>query len=539
MDARYRARFALAAVLFVSLALRLWGIGWGLPNTTHYFSYHPDESVVLGVALGMNSLQGKLLPHFYNYGSLQIYLVNFADTIGYLFGAAPTLNPDPAAHPDQFARLYLIGRLLSALMGVGTVAAVYGVGKTLWSRRAGLAAAGLLTIAPLHAQHSHWLTVDVPGTFWAMLSLLFAARLWKREAFSWKTTVLSALFAGLATATKYNLALALLPLLAALWLRPAEERRKTVAGAGAAIAVFAAAFVAACPGALLENAKFMADVRYEALHVSQQPGDTFTNTGSGFVYHLTNNLSAGLGWPLLLAALASIVWAARRRTQGDGLLAAFALPYYLLIGLAAVRYARYALPLIPILCLWTGRFAVELLQSKSQKGHRPILASALIISALTFGWTILLLLPMARTDPRDEAMDWFNRSPNARVSAAFPTMPWFQTVPLSPYFSAPRPGLWKQASSDSDKRRFVYHDKDWDLDTLQDPQARYVILSQYDTQDALRLQSHDAAQYMDALRAGYYVRAQFGGYQFLGKQIMPMPHDMMYANPAISIYDRR
>ena len=62
-------------------------------------------------------------------------------------------------------------------MGVGTVWAVYAIGVRLWGRRAGLLAALTLAVMPLHAQHSHFLTVDVPATFWGMLSLLWAVRL--------------------------------------------------------------------------------------------------------------------------------------------------------------------------------------------------------------------------------------------------------------------------------------------------------------------------------------------------------------------------
>ena len=84
---------------------------------------------------------------------------------------------DFAVWYPQWAKMYLIGRCLTVGMGVGTVWAVYAIGRRLWGRRAGLLAALTLAITPLHAQHSHFLTVDVPATFWAMLSLLWAVRL--------------------------------------------------------------------------------------------------------------------------------------------------------------------------------------------------------------------------------------------------------------------------------------------------------------------------------------------------------------------------
>ena len=64
---------------------------------------------------------------------------------------------------------------------------------------------------PLHAQHSHWLTVDVPATFWGTLSLLWSARLATGDPKPLRAALLAGLFAGLAAATKYNLALTLLP----------------------------------------------------------------------------------------------------------------------------------------------------------------------------------------------------------------------------------------------------------------------------------------------------------------------------------------
>ena len=105
---------------------------------------------------------------------------------------------------------------------------------------------------------------------------------------------------------------------------------------------------------MLESGKFLSDLRFEAIHVQNRDDPTFRDTGNGFLYHITHNLDAGLGLPLLVLTLVSIGYALYRRERGDGLLAAFALPYYILISLAAVRYARYTIPLLPILALWVG-----------------------------------------------------------------------------------------------------------------------------------------------------------------------------------------
>ncbi|HMC83217.1 MAG TPA: hypothetical protein VKL61_08290, partial [Candidatus Polarisedimenticolia bacterium] len=60
----------LGLILALGLGLRLWGLGWGLPNEHHYYSYHPDEAYLLQTSSpafgGLDLPHGKFLPHFYS-----------------------------------------------------------------------------------------------------------------------------------------------------------------------------------------------------------------------------------------------------------------------------------------------------------------------------------------------------------------------------------------------------------------------------------------------------------------------------------------
>jgi 4-amino-4-deoxy-L-arabinose transferase-like glycosyltransferase len=367
MMPRVRANLPLALVLLLALALRLWGIGWGLPSATHYFSYHPDESMVLLYAMSMNVFQGHLLPHFYNYGSLQLYLVLLANTLFFVFGHGALIVQNYATQTSQWAQQFLVGRLLTVGMGVGTVWATYALGRCIWGIRAGLAGALILAILPLHVQHSHWLTVDVPATFWATISLVWSARLLTGDPKPLRAALLAGMFAGFAIATKYNLALALLPLAFAALCPPASSvsdeprprRKYLVAGILGCVAA-ALAFLVTCPGVFLEWPVFLGGIRYEAYHVQHLPDLAFLDTGNGFLYQIRTNFDAGLGLPLLVLCACALGYALWRRERGDGLLAAFALPYFLVISLAEVRYARYIIPLLPILAVWSGRVLAEL-----------------------------------------------------------------------------------------------------------------------------------------------------------------------------------
>ena len=538
----------LVCVLALALALRLWGITWGLPSATHYFSYHPDESVVLETSsLTMNVFAGRLLPHFYNYGSLQLYLVCFANTLAALFGAVDIVPKNFAVWYPQWAKMYLIGRLLTVGMGVGTVWATYAVGATLWGRRAGLAAALILAVTPLHAQQSHFLTVDVPATFWVMLSLLWSVRLATGDPKPLKAALLAGLFAGFAAATKYNMALAVLPLLAASYTSAPSRFGRVAACGGVGLLTSLAAFFAACPGALLETGTFLKDVRFEAIHVHNTDDPTFRDTGSGFVYHITHNLEAGLGLPLLMLALASVGYALYKHQRGDGLLAAFALPYYVLISLAAVRYARYTIPILPIFALWTGRMLAD-----GSRLPRPVLRRvAVVVAAVGVFATavnaLLLVSAMTGTDTRDEALSWLNTSAPPPSRIGFAVQPWFGTAPVSPYFPLPGLGTWQAVTTPGIRRRIVYSGKDWDTASLAADKPDVVVFSEYDYDDAVRVRDPAALAYLAALSQDYKPAAGFlpalpspvgGSKERDGLLSRGLPHDMLYPSPDIVIYRR-
>ena len=553
----------LPAVLLLALVLRAWGLGWGLPSATHYFSYHPDETVVLGTATGMNVFAGRLLPHFYNYGSLHLYLVCSAETAAALAGAVDIVPKAYAVWYPEWAKMYAIGRWLTVGMGVGTVWAVWAIGRRLWGERAGLTGALTLAILPLHAQQSHFLTVDVPAAFWGTLSLLWAVRLGTGDPKPWRAALWAGVFAGLAAATKYNLALMILPLLGACFMAPPAPNNGGARGGNLAPAPNSApvpnpappllgaggailAFLLACPGAVLEHAQFVHDLRFEAVHVQNADDPTFRDTGNGFVYQIVRNLDAGLGLPLLVLTLAAVGYALYRRQRGDGLLALFALPYYVLISLAAVRYARYTIPLLPVLALWTGRLLADGSRLPRFALRVPAAASAGIVLLLTLLNTVLLEGPMARLDPRDEALQEINHtSPTATVG--FVVQPWFGSPPVSPYFPLPRPGGWRGVLSEHEAARIVYGGKDWDAATLRAKKPDYVALSEYDYDDALRLKDPAAVRCLQALQQGYQSHyVNYFSVDFLtildglptdvaGWPTRGLPHDMTYTNPVVTL----
>jgi len=574
MEKIFRGPLPLVLILLIALSLRLSGLQWGLPNALHINTYHPDELTVVERSVrSINSLNGQFLPGFYRYGSLQLYLINFACTAAFLVNTVDLIPAHLAStNTANWDKLYLIARCLTVLMGVGTVWTTAAIGTRLWNRKVGLLAGLLLAVAPLHVLQSHWATVDVPATFWGTMAVL--AAIWSLQPRSrLKGCLLSGLFTGLASATKYNMALFILPMVAVSILSawkgpgffavpgtrdvedphqgPAKAWTSSAIAIGCGLIVCIASFLAACPGFLLQHGQFAADFNAEALHVSKQPGESFEYTGNGFVYEWLHTLVAGLGPALLLFVVIGIVLAIWKRDRSSIVIAAAALPYSILIGLAAVRYARYAIPLLPLLMLWAAFWIVSLLGSRSYspeddksnqgpaKGLRySVLAASLVAFGLTLGYTLWLIVPLSAPDPRDRAVQWLNMHTAPSTAIAFPTMPWFQTAPVCLYLPSQR-GEWQQDPAMLSQCSRVLYTYDWDLAPLSEGPAA-VVVSEYDTMDALRVGNPSAVTYMSALKSQYSIGFQDGGYSPpLGFFMRHLPHDMIYAYPQITVYVRR
>ena len=548
-------RYAPLLVIVFALLLRLWGIGWALPNAARLFSYHPDESVVVGVSERLNPFLLLIEPGFYNYGSLSLLLNAAVIHLGQAVGLiAPGLAPGIPSASELLAV-----RLLSAGMGAGTCGFLWGIGRLLYNRTAGLAAALLYAAAPLAVQHAHFATVDVPAVFWISGSLFFAARYLKGENAKncARDLLWAGLWAGFAAATKYNAGLVVLAGGAAWLLGLPREKARNEADAGnpkkrATQTLFLLAggalfgFLVGCPGVLLNFAAFKHDFAAEAFHVRQGHGDVFAQTPPGFVYHVTFNLFWGMGWPLTVACLAGVAYALYRRRPGDLILLAFAVPYYFLIGLAVVKFARYTLPLFPPLLLFVG----ALIPPKTHK------AAPFVYAALAGAGAFALLLVLAfdnvmnLPDTRDKAAAFIKEKHFASVG--FAVGPWFFSPPLNPLLAAPNPEAAKRAASENPFPRLIPAETEWNTASFPPPDAPDAIcLSSYDYADGLRGRPQTVGPYLTALQAAYSSHEDFiQPLQVFGLPLgkispnafglpeLTIPHDMQYPNPVTVIYYR-
>lgn len=556
-----RVKGVVLLLTLSGLALRLWGIGWSLPDRRHPLAtYHPDELVNLSAALAVDIPHGRFDTGFYNYGTLYFYMVSFAQTVGRGWGVIPPPPapaaaglPEPAAlagqAPEQ-AALFLTGRLLTAVLGAGTIPVIFLLGSSLYGRRAGAAGALLYAVAPLAVVHAHFLTVDVPATFFTALALLQAARLLERSGA--RAAALAGIWCALAAATKYTAGLVIVaPAVALVAAFPAGERSRALRPLALLAVVSALVFLIACPGPWINARVFWegsypgSGLRYELFeHARSGHGTLFVDTGPGWLYHLRISLRFGLGLPLLLFTLAGVVWALVRRRRSDAVLVVFLLVSYLAAGSSAVRFARYMIPLFPALCVLAGRLCAEPVPVRLYRNLAPALTA--LVALLAGAQSLALCRAMAARDPRDRAADWLFESAPQSARIAFAKTPWFFSPPLSPYFGAPDPRLRIRGAALSTRFQFRMPAAEWDADVLTPP-PDYVVLSNLETQhDLARLRLKPAVDFYAKLTdstgpSSAYRRRVFHPVSLFGPAVpeeTQIPEDLLYTLPTITVFHR-
>lgn len=162
---------ALLAILLIAATLRFTGINWD--QNQHL---HPDERFLTMVenslkwpkslAQYFDSSVNPLNPYNHEHGTYVygLFPVVIAKFLGELTGKT------------GYDGVYLVGRVMSAVMDMLCILFVFLTGRRLYDARVGLLGALLLALTVLDIQQSHYFTVDTYTAFYATLSLYLAVR---------------------------------------------------------------------------------------------------------------------------------------------------------------------------------------------------------------------------------------------------------------------------------------------------------------------------------------------------------------------------
>jgi 4-amino-4-deoxy-L-arabinose transferase-like glycosyltransferase len=407
-----------ALVVLGGLGVRFYGLGWGLP-----YHFHSDEFLLAANAEKLRTAPSvaqliKQESKFYLYPPVLMYL-NIS-----LVSASTLFRPFSHSDPTSLKLFYLLARGIVAGFGLATVFILYFLGSRLYSRTAGLLAAFFLAFTVLHVRDSHFFCTDVPLAFFLALILYLCVDIVEKK--NQKAYLLTGIVTGIAIATKQTALLGIPVILIAhlisLWkgrghslkerwlaLRSSESLKKLAIVLG----ITALAFLIANPFVVMNPAKFLDMSRrtFEFVKGAQQPQWTFQFTGATVGYWFTNLLYYGMGPALEIVCLLGVLWALGKRKWTDGLVLLFLSIYFVSIGFGYMKFIRYAIPLLPFLCLLGARFATELYEIVKPRALRIILTIGLaLVGVLSVFTTLAYLNIYKQDDVRIQASRWIHEN---------------------------------------------------------------------------------------------------------------------------------
>jgi 4-amino-4-deoxy-L-arabinose transferase-like glycosyltransferase len=392
-------RLALGSVLLVAFVLRVWHVTAGVP-----YAVGIDEPQVVDRALRILNT-GDWNTHIFDYPSLVIYFHAWVAVACYVWGAVTGAWYSLGSF--DIRAVYLWGRVAAAWIGVATVWLTYRLGMELGGTRVALVAAWLLAIQPSHVRESHFILTDVPATALTTATVLLAvraARLRTIKAYGWAGAT-----AGLAAAAKYNGAIAIVAV-AAAWLIADGAVTDRWRKAGAALIGSIAGFMVGTPFALIDMPAFLDGFAAQLARFSipRHGGDP------AWLLYLKHLSLAGRYW-VPAAVLGMIVVLGRRESRARWAPpVAFAFAYFYVLASHPLVFARYALPLSPVLCLFVAAIAVEVVEATRRwpalSGARASVAAlavlALVLSAGFIADVTAWLRQFGNADTRTIAADW-------------------------------------------------------------------------------------------------------------------------------------
>ena len=392
----------LILCLLVSFFSGITALNWG-----RYDCLNPDATAFKSV-----KKWPPLHPERFDKPPLHTYLNNtlINEPSKWVTGACVFFGADKVnAEKIRWQARSIAARLLQAVLMLGCVGCVYLFARDHFGLASARVSALLLATSASFLLNKIFLSADISLVFWMLASLVASGRILKTGGM--KASLVAGIFAGFATATKYNgLAIALaIPLAHMLYRDPrgalAFLKRRAFWAGGFAVPV---TFVIVNPYCILDYKKFSSDFMYNYSVTPIYDGQTTGNGYGAFIAAFPEIF----GWPLCLILpvllVCGLVWVVRRKPESAiaamALCAAVFVLYFWKIGSFPRIETRFVLPAAPFLLLLAAPGWEFLARWRAAV---VVPAVALGIYGLASGYEITRQFT---EDPRMYALEWADQN---------------------------------------------------------------------------------------------------------------------------------
>ncbi len=393
------SRLILTASIAVGGFLRVWQI--------NVMGYNTDEAVYAGQAAAIAGVPGlkDLFPVFRAHPLLfqfllsVIYRYNFND---------------------------LWGRLLAALIGMGTVFLTYKVGKTLYGRTAGALAASMIALMPYHVIVSRQVLLDGPMVFFATLTLYMLARFGKSHKPEWLYA--SGVCMGLTFLSKETGIILVGAIYAFLAL--AHELRLRIRDLILSSVVMALV-IAPFPLTLMFAGGSSTGRNYLVWQLFRRPNHDL-------LFYLTA-VPPAIGWLVIAVGILGLFFLYRERSWREKLLVSWIVVPFLFFQVWPVKGFQYLLPIAPAMAVLAGHLLARLVGDRPPRSLRLPgikLVAWLAVGVITFN-LISGSWQMIQPSTSAQFLAGTGGVPGGRELGA-----WIQeNVPISAHFMAIGPSM--------------------------------------------------------------------------------------------------
>ena len=386
----------------MTLALRLWGIKQGLP-----YSYNSDEATHF-VPRAVAFFSHDYNPQYFLNPPAYSYLLHLVFELW--FGSADAVRRVYATDPTA---VFVVARVVAAVLGTVAVWLTYLAGERFFNRTVALLGAAIFGLAFLPVFYSHLALNDVPTLAPVVLALYGTAGVLRNGAR--REYVLAGVGVGLAAATKYTGGIMAVCLVAAAVGDGAGgtplTALTTLRRLGLALACAVLAFIAANPYAVLDFTAFHAGLTtQQSLAGGSDPEKLGTTAASGTAFYLWT-LTWGLGWaPSLAAAGGSVLLVVRRRLALALVLLPAPIAFIVFMGDQQRYFARWLMPIFPIIALLGAYAVVELLRWLIRARRMPVLLAVAVATIVMLAQSLTSVvhndLVLSRADTRNLTRQW-------------------------------------------------------------------------------------------------------------------------------------
>ncbi len=432
----------IVALFIGAYAIRSIGIDWGLPSQQFpYSQFNQDETAelfgTLQISEGIYQLGLLGYQPFFYYFSFLFFVLYFL--FGLATGGFTSLSDFQNQYAFDLAQFFVAGRYFMVAIGALTVVLTYIVGRYMFGRRTGIAAAVFLTLSFGHAVYSKIFRLDslLPLVF--LFAFYLIIRLKDAKSGKLRPYVLTGIAVAAAATTKKTGFALVVPFLLVPVIEGWVPIRWPLKLSGIdkrypfSVTVFLATLVALIGPYFFFLTVYGASTQEAATSIVTGVGKRFTSavaSSNSFAlspykwslpWHLVSTLPNQLGittFSLALVGLFLMLFDRNRRREVSYLLVTL-LAFLLPIGLMARAPWRDMLPVLPLLAICAGYGLVRLIEylTRHQFSANHPLVSRLGIAILVL---LLVLSPFIKlleqqflilnTDTRELAKHWIEKN---------------------------------------------------------------------------------------------------------------------------------